>query len=154
MSSYLLLDNGGASDTAYHTLLVTEPTPWNADLVKWMAKAENHRWDESKDPGGLITLYAIAQNLGTEPVNVEISFTILDGRYGEPVGVPLVVYDTITAPNETKIVTVDINPYDYGYDGENKMVLFFSVTLSHDSDGDGIVDKVASTKITRCHIVP
>jgi len=138
---------------AYHTILITEPTPWNADLVKWMAKAERHRWVESKDPGGKVTLYALAENLGIEPVNVTITFAILDGRYGEPAGDSIVVDDTL-AVNETKQITVEIDPYDYGYDGTGKVVLFPAVTLSHDSDGDGIVDKVASTKITRCAIVP
>jgi len=146
-------DDDGATDTATHTVEITVAKPWNADLVKWKVKAEANHWVEWKDDDGNVTLTALAGNIGVEPVNVTITFVILDGRGGAPAGA-IVANTTDLAVGATMPITVELNPHDYGYDGTSKVVLFPQVTLSYDSDGDGIVDADASTKTTRCAVVP
>ena len=141
------------SDPVYHTIAINERPPYAADLVKWKAKAETHLWDYSKDEDKNVTLTALAANLGTDPVNVSITFAILDARYGTLIP-PAPVEERTLAVGETLPVSVLLDPTEYDFDGYTKKVLFAHVTLTYDSNGDGTPDTDASTKLVRFAIVP
>ena len=144
---------------AHLSVTIKEPLPppaYAADLVKWKAKPEAHHWDESKDVAtddGLVTLTALAGNLGTEPVNVTVTFAILDAIGGVLAG-PVIVEDATLNVTAQDPVSVLLDPYNYGYTGA-KIVLYAYVTLKYDSDGDGTPDTiVCSHKIVRFSINP
>jgi len=146
-------NTGEKSDPAYRTMPIVYPPSYIADLVQWKVKPEAHHWVESKDDNGLITLTALAKNQGTRPINIRITFAILNARGGDPAG-PVVIRDlTILNPGEKVPVSVELNPYDYGYE-EEKMVLFAYVTLKYDSDADGTPDTDASTKVLGFTVLP
>ena len=143
------------SDPATHTMTIKERPPYAADLVKWKVKPETSHWVESKDTGGMVTLTALARNLGSKSVDIEIIFAILDARRGTPVGDPLVATATLPyGPEIDVLMSVDLDPYLYGYDGTTKQVLYAHVTLRYDSDGNGTYDTSTTPKIIRFAVVP
>jgi len=146
-------NTGEKSDPAYHTMPIVYPPSYIADLVQWKVKPEAHHWVESKDDNGLITLTALAKNQGTRPINITITFAILDAKGGELAG-PTITRDlTILTPGEKVPVSIELDPHDYGYKGE-KIVLFAYVTLKYDADADGTPDTDASTKIVGFTALP
>lgn len=146
-------DTGDTSLDAYHTIEIVEPTVYEAALVKWKVKAETSHWDYSKDDDGNITLTALTKNTGTDPVDVTVTFAILDARRGGLTVLTETVDTLLETPGAEVPVTTELVPEDLGYTGE-KMVLFAHVTLKYDSDNDGIPDTDANTKIVRFTIVP
>ena len=136
-----------------HTIIIEDlPPAYAAGLVTWGAKPEVHHWRESWDLDGMVTLSALAGNLGTNANNISITFAILDARGGNPAG-PVIVEDVTLPAGTTVPVDVYIDPEDYGYVG-SKLVLFGHVTLRYDSDGDGTPDTDAVPKIFRFSVEP
>ena len=139
---------------ATHTIFIEGlPPPYAAGLVRWKAKPEANHWDESLDADKNVTLTALAGNLGTNCINATITFAILDARSGTPID-PVIVEDVTLDVGAIEAIEVEIYPYDYGYNGVDKKVLYGQVTLTYDSDGDGIPDADATPKIFRFSISP
>ena len=139
---------------AYLTVAIAEPpTTYDAGLVKWGAKPEAHHWWYSRDDDNMTTITALAGNLGTEPINVSITYAILYAIGGGLAG-PVVVEDATLNVTAIDPVSVLLDPYDYGYDGTAKVVLYAYVTLKYDSDGDGTPDTTTSSVIFRFSVQP
>jgi hypothetical protein len=139
---------------AYLTVAILEPpTTYDAGLVKWGAKPEAHHWWYSRDDDNMTTITALAGNLGTEPINVSITFAILDGIGGKLAG-PIIVENATLDVAAIDPVSVLLDPYDYGYDGTKKVVLYGHVTLKYDSDGDGTPDTATLSVVFRFSVQP
>jgi hypothetical protein len=131
------------------------PPPYYADLVQWKARAEHKRWDYSKDEDKKLTLTALPANLGANPVNVKITFAIIDAETGLPANETYVgpVVSLTLERGWWAPVSTDIDPFHFGFDGETKIVVFAHVTLEY-YDADAAAWISASTKIVRIAIVP
>jgi len=145
------------SDPVIVTIKIEEdlviPPDYYADLIKWKAKPEARSWDESNDVDKLVTLTALASNMGLNPVNVTVSYTIIYYETGLDAG-PVITEDrTLDADGLQVEITTDFDPYDYGYTGE-KLELKVDVTLTYDSDGDGTPDTEGSTTKFRLTVKP
>jgi len=117
------------------------------------AKAEQRSWDYSSDVDKLVTLTALASNTGLNPVNVTVSYTIIDYKTLGSAG-PVITEDrTLDADGLQVEITTDLDPYDYTYEGE-KLELIVEVTLTYDSTGDGTPDTAGSTKTFRLTVKP
>ena len=141
------------SNPALHTIeIVIKPL---ADLVKWKAKPEAHRWSYSKDANGLLTLTALARNLATQPIDAKITFAILDARF---IGLIPPIFEelcTLGVPGEDVPVSVDLDPYYYGWhpDTNPRVVLYAHVTFEYyHSDIEDWIPTL--TKIVRFSINP
>jgi len=142
-------------DPTYFSVNVKERPPYLADLVKWKVKPEAHHWVYSKDEDKLVTLTALARNQGSNPVNVSITFAIIDAASGTSAGPDIVADATLEFnPYEDVPISVKLNPNNYGYDGTTKRVLYAHVTLRYDSNADGTPDTATKTKICRFTIIP
>ena len=146
-------DTGDMSIDAYHTIEIVEEARYEADLVRWKAQPEAQHWDYSKDDDKNVTLTALTVNTGTRPIDVTVTFAILDARTGGTTVDVKTVDKKLDKPEAERLVTIELRPEDLGYTGA-KLVLFAHVTLKYDSDNDGIPDTDASTKIVRFTIVP
>jgi len=145
------------SDPAIVTIKIEEdpviPPDYYADLIKWKAKPEARSWDESNDDDGLVTLTALASNMGLNPVNVTVSYTIIYYATGVSAG-PVIAEDrTLDADGLQVEITTDFDPYDYGYPGE-RLELTAEITLTYDSTGDGTPDTEGSTTTFRLTVKP
>ncbi len=76
-----------------------------------------------------VTLTALATNLGAKPVNVAITFAILETKWGLPAG-PALIENVTLAAGETAPVSVELDTNDYGYTG-TKITLYAHVTLEY-----------------------
>jgi hypothetical protein len=145
------------SNPAYVTITCEEdpviPPDYYADLVKWKAKAEQRSWDYSSDVDKLVTLTALASNTGLNPVNVTVSYTIIDYKTLGSAGSVITEDRTLDADGLQVEITTDLDPYDYTYEGE-KLELIVEVTLTYDSTGDGTPDTAGSTKTFRLTVKP
>jgi len=146
------------SDPAYVAITCEEdpviPPGYYADLIKWKAKAEARSWDESNDVDGNVTLTALASNMGLNPVNVTVSYTIINYKTLVSAGPVITENRTLDADGLQVEITTDLNPYDYTYNGEEKLELTVEVTLTYDSTGDGIPNIEGSTKTFRLTVKP
>jgi PKD repeat protein len=145
------------SDPVMVTIKIEEdpviPPDYYADLIKWKAKPEIRSWDYSNDLDKNVTLTALALNMGLNPVNVTVSYTIINYKTMGPAG-PVITEDrTLDADGLQVEITTELDPYDYGYTGE-KLELTVEVTLTYDSDGDGTPDTEGSTKTFRLTVKP
>ncbi len=129
------------------------PPDYYADLIKWKAKAEARSWDYSNDGDKLVNLTALASNMGLNPVNVTVSYTIIDWKTLGSAG-PVITEDrTLDADGLQVEITTDFDPYDYTYE-EEKLELTVEVTLTYDSTGDGTPDTEGSPKTFRLTVKP
>jgi PKD repeat protein len=93
------------------------PPDYYADLIKWKAQAEQRSWDYSNDVDKLVTLTALASNMGLNPVNVTVSYTIIDWKTLGSAG-PVITEDrTLDADGSQVEITTDLIPIDYVYEG-------------------------------------
>jgi PKD repeat protein len=129
------------------------PPDYYADLIKWKAKAEQRSWDYSNDVDKLVTLTALASNMGLENVSVTVSYALIDYKTLGSAGPVITENRTLYADGLQVEITTDLDPYDYTYEGE-KLELFVEVTLTYDSDGDEIPDTEGLTKTFRLTVKP
>ena len=152
----IVTDSQNQKGATIHTILIKVPIAYGAALVKYQVRPERRCWKYPLDDDKNITITALAGNIGTNPNNVTITFIISDAKTGVPAG-PVIVKDNILlAVGEENPVSIEIDPTDYGYDTEApaKIVLYAYVTFECDSDGDGIPDTIASTKMVRIAVWP
>jgi len=138
------------SEPAQHSIeIMIRPL---ASLVKWKAKPEAHHWIWSKDQDKNVSLTALAGNLAETPVDIEVIFSILDTRGGMPAGPDIVVTKTLDVSSADVPITVELNPFDYGYSGTKK-VFYAHVTLKY---YDPIIGTYVPTtsKIVKFAVVP
>jgi len=157
-------DENKVSDSAYHTIEITIRLVYAADLVRWKVKPEKSTWDYSKDEDKLVNITALARNLGNVPVNIKITFVIIDAETATPAGDPIVATTTLKVPTilpgETYDPTQDVpifvylNPYLYGYDGKTRQILYAHTTLRYDSDANGTYDTATKPKTIKFVVVP
>ena len=150
----VVTDSQNQVGVATHAIFIEGlPPPYAAGLVRWKAKPEANHWVEFPDADKNVTLTALAGNLGTNRINASITFAIVDARGGTPID-PAIVEDVTLDVGAIIPISVEIDPYAYGYDGVEKKVLYGQVTLTYDSDGDGIPDTDATPKIFRFSVEP
>lgn len=138
------------SEPAQHSIeIMIRPL---ASLVKWKAKPEAHHWIWSKDQDKNVSLTALAGNLAEIPVNIKVTFSVLDTRGGMPAGPDIVVAKTLEVSPADVPITVELNPFDYGYSGTKK-VFYAHVTLKY---YDPIIGTYVPTtsKIVKFAVVP
>ena len=100
-----------------------------------------------------VTLTALASNMGLNPVNVTVSYTIIYYQTGLDAGPVITENRTLDADGLQVEITTDFDPYDYGYTGE-KLELTVEVTLTYDSTGDGTPDTEGSDTKFRLTVKP
>lgn len=127
------------------------PPTYAADLVGRAAWPEHRRQSITKH-GAEQFLYAKMSNLGTDPTNVKVIFTVYDGKRGAVLGTIETAEQVIPPypiPFETKAL-FDANAW-----GTPKYKVFIEAQLWYDGDGDGVIDTAgAKVKGFGISIVP